>query len=238
MFQRKGARPSVVFLTAICLFVFCAAGGWAASLCGGAHPASISIRDDFNTGNLKAWEMPFPEDWEILQQGNLHYLHMLRNREPLVPRRPMQFARLKGIKVGSFTLDVKVRREGHSMMVVFNYVDSLHFYYVHLSENTGKEISVHNGLFIVDGGPRRRIAGMEAAPALPDRSWHNVRIVRNVDTGSIQVFLDKETQPRFSVIDHTFTCGQVGLGSFDETGDFAQFRLRSKDAQRSTTASN
>jgi hypothetical protein len=234
MFQRKKARISVVFLAAICLSAFGAAGGWAASLCGGAHPTSLSIQDNFSAGNLKAWEMPFPEDWQILQQGNLHYLHMLRNREPEVPRRPVQFARLKGVKVGSFTLDVKVRRTGHSMIVVFNYVDSLHFYYVHLSENPGTQISVHNGIFIVDGGPRRRIAGLEAAPALPDNSWHNVRIVRNVDTGSIQVFLDKETQPRFSVIDHTFTCGQVGLGSFDETGDFAQFRLRSKDAQRSS----
>ena len=106
--------------------------------------------------------MPFAEDWEILQQGDVHYLHMKRNREPLVPRRPMQFARLKGVKVGSFTLNVDVRRAGGSMIVVFNYVDGLHFYYVHLSENPGTQISVHNGIFLVNGKPRYRIAGLEA----------------------------------------------------------------------------
>lgn len=192
-----------------------------------APKANLSIQDDFTSGNLNAWELPFPEDWEIFTEGNLHYLHMKRSREPGVPRRPLQFARLKGVKAGSFTLNVNVRRAGGSMIVVFDYVDTLHFYYVHLSENPGTQIAVHNGIFIVDGGDRRRIAGLDAAAALPDRAWHDVRIVRNVSSGAIQVFMDHETTPRFSVIDHTFTSGQVGLGSFDETGDFAHFRLDS-----------
>ena len=227
-------RIRAVFLVAVCLFVVCASSPSAFSQCGGPHPAKISIQHDFASGSLKAWDMLFPEDWEILQQGNLHYLHMKRNREPGVPRRPLQFALLKGVKVGSFTLNVNVRRAGGSMIVVFNYVDTLHFYYVHLSENPGTQISVHNGIFIVNGKPRYRIAGLHAAPALPDKAWHHVRIVRKVGTGSIQVFVDNEKQPRFSVIDHTFTCGQVGLGSFDETGDFSQFKLQSKDAEVSS----
>jgi len=229
MYKLKRIHTPGVLLAAFGLVAFYAVPALAASPCGGTRTASISILDNFNTGNLKAWEMPFPEDWEIRKEGDLHYLHMKRNRPPELPRHPVQFARLKGVKVGSFTLNVKVRREGGSMMVVFNYVDPLHFYYVHLSENPGTQISVHNGIFIVDGGPRRRIAGLNASSALPDRSWHDVRIVRNVRTGSIQVFLDDQTVPRFSVVDRTFTCGQVGLGSFDETGDFAQFQLRSND---------
>jgi hypothetical protein len=32
------------------------------------------------------------------------------------------------------------------------------------------------------------------------------------------------------VVDNTFKCGQVGLGSFDETGDFTDFELLSNDA--------
>jgi hypothetical protein len=232
----KDIRFAGIFVVAVCLFVFSAANERALSQCGGPHPAKISIQHDFTSGSLKAWDMPFPEDWKILQQGDLHYLHMKRNREPGVPRRPLQFARLKGVKVGSFTLNVNVRRAGGSMIVVFNYVDTLHFYYVHLSENPGTQISVHNGIFIVNGKPRYRIAGLEATPALPDRAWHHVRIVRNVRTGSIQVFLDNQTQPKFSIVDRTYSCGQVGLGSFDETGDFSQFQLQSKDAELSAAA--
>ena len=205
-----------------------------------ARPAlrSITFHDDFSSGNLDAWQLPYSEDWVIGSEGPLHFLHMLRNREPLVPRRPMQFALLKGslksgdegVTVGSFTLQARARRMQSSLLMVFNYVDTLHFYYTHLSVDSGVKQPVHNGIFLVDGAPRRRIAGTEAAPVLPDQNWHKVRVERQVSSGSIEVFVDDEPQPRFSVTDHTFTCGQVGLGSFDETGDFADVHLTSSDA--------
>lgn len=230
--SRFRSLPSAAPLfIAFSFFLVCAVLTGPSSLGGGPRGRRLSIRDNFDSANLNAWAVPFPEDWQILSEGSLHYLHMLRSRPPGVPRRPLQFARLKNVNVGSFVLDVKVRRAGGSMIVVFNYADTLHFYYVHLSENPGTQIAVHNGIFIVNGAPRKRIAGLDAAPALPDRSWHDVRIVRDVHSGSIKIFLDKQTKPRFSVIDRTFRCGQVGLGSFDETGDFAQFRLHSEDAQ-------
>lgn len=197
-----------------------------------AHPASrqVNFHGDFSSGKLDAWQFPFPEDWVVREEGPLHFLHMLRDRDPLVPRRPQQFARIKGINVGSFTLETRLRREHSSLLIAFNYVDTLHFYYTHLSVDAGAKVNVHNGLFIVDGGPRRRIAGVEASPVLPDKNWHNVRVERDVNSGSIKVFVDADAQPRFSVVDKTFKCGQVGLGSFDETGDFTDVRLTSKDA--------
>ncbi|MGO8815821.1 MAG: hypothetical protein ACLQVG_14310 [Terriglobia bacterium] len=195
-----------------------------------AATGRIDFHDDFSSGKLDAWQFPFAEDWVVRTEGPLHYLHMLRNREPLVPRRPQQFARIKGINVGSFTLEARVRRAGGSMAIAFNYVDNLHFYYTHLSVDPGTKVDVHNGIFLVDGAPRRRIAGVEAAAALPDTNWHKVRVERNADSGSIKVFVDDDTQPRFAVIDKTFKCGQVGLGSFDETGDYADVKLSSKDA--------
>jgi hypothetical protein len=116
------------------------------------------------------------------------------------------------------------------MIVVFNYVDTLHFYYTHLSSDRGTEQPVHNGLFIVNGEPRKRIAGTEAAPALPNQEWHKVRVARDSRTGSIEVFVDDQKTPLFSVVDRTFTCGQIGIGSFDETGDFDDISLSSGDA--------
>jgi len=193
-------------------------------------PGKINFHDDFASGKLDGWQFPFPEDWAIKEEGGLRYLHMLRSRDPLVPRRPQQFALIKGISVGSFALETRVRREGTSLLIVFNYVDTLHFYYAHLSADPGAKVAVHNGVFLVDGAPRRRIAGLEAAPALPDRNWHKVRVERDVTSGWIKVFVDDEPQPRFSVVDNTFKCGQVGLGSFDETGDFTDFELSSNDA--------
>ena len=194
----------------------------------------ISFHDDFESGDLASWQFPYPEDWAILSenssQGINHYLHMKRNREPGVPRRPLQFALLKKAKVGSFDLHTRLRREGKSMIVVFNYVDTLHFYYAHLSADRGQQDAVHNGIFIVNGEPRKRIAGIDAPPALPDRDWHRVRLTRDARAGAIQVFMDDAHEPLFSVVDDAFTCGQVGIGSFDETGDFDDVVLNSNDA--------
>ena len=217
-------------LLAVLVLCFAALSILTTSIPARPAPRTINFRDDFSSGKLDAWQLPFPEDWVVKEQEPLHYLHMLRSREPLVPRRPQQFALLKGITVGSFTLETRVRREGRSMLIVFNYVDTLHFYYTHLSVDPGAKVDVHNGIFMVDGAPRRRIAGLEAAPALPDTNWHKVRVQRDVTSGWIKVFVDDDPQPRFSVVDNTFKCGQVGLGSFDETGDFTDFRLKSKDA--------
>jgi len=191
---------------------------------------SIDFRTDFESGDLSHWQFPYPEDWVILAEGPNHYLHMQRNREPGVPRRPLQFARLRKANVGSFALETRIRREGKSMIIVFNYVDTLHFYYAHLSVDRGTAQPVHNGIFIVNGEPRKRIAATEADPALPDREWHTVRLRRDVPSGSIEVFADDRKEPLFKVIDHMFTCGEIGIGSFDETGDFDDIRLSSPDA--------
>ena len=156
MYKPRGVRVPTVLLAILTLIAVYAAFVWPRPLHGAAE--SLSFQDDFDSGALHAWEMPFPEDWEILQEDSLHYLHMKRPQPPGVPRRPLQFARLKGVKAGSFTLNAKVRRAGGSMIIVFNYVDTLHFYYVHLSKDPGTQIAVHNGIFIVDGGDRRRIA--------------------------------------------------------------------------------
>ncbi len=195
----------------------------------------VSFHDDFESGDRGWWQFPHPEDWAILSEkdaalGVNHYLHMKRNREPGVPRRPLQFALLKKAKVGSFDFQTRLHREGKSMIIVFNYVDTLHFYYAHLSADRGQQDAVHNGIFIVNGEPRKRIAGIDAPPALPDREWHRVRLTRDARAGTIQVFMDDAHEPLFSVVDDTFTCGQVGIGSFDETGDFDDVVLNSNDA--------
>lgn len=190
----------------------------------------LNFHCDFSPKELSEWIFPHAEDWVSKTENGRTYMHMLRPRDPGVPRRPLQFARLKNVNVGSFDLSVKVRREGRSMLIVFNYVDTLHFYYTHVSRDRGTFQPVHNGIFLVDGGPRRRIAGTEAQPALPNTNWHTIRVVRNVKTGLIQVYSDVQKKPLFSVVDHHFTCGQIGLGSFDETGDFADLKIKSSDA--------
>src|ERR1700739_2152919 len=112
MYRLRGIRFPALFLAPVFRIVFYAIFLSTVHLYGDTGTASLSIREDFHPDSLNAWDLPYPDDWEILKEGSLDYLHMKRSRDPGVPRRPLQFVRLKSAKVGSFTLNVKVRRAG------------------------------------------------------------------------------------------------------------------------------
>jgi hypothetical protein len=226
--RRHPWRAHIVLGTFLAAGLIAAGLGYSNNAMAALH--KLSLHCNFSPKELNEWIFPHAEDWVSKTEDGQTYMHMLRPRDPGVPRRPLQFARLKGVNAGSFDLSVKVRRQGSSMIIVFNYVDTMHFYYTHVSHDRGTFQPVHNGIFLVDGGPRRRIAGTQAQPALPDTKWHTIRVVRNAKTGLIEVYSDVQKKPLFSVVDHHFTCGQIGLGSFDETGDFADLKIHSSDA--------
>lgn len=225
--RRHSRQAHIVLGTFLAAGLIAAGLGYSNNALAALH--RLSFHCNFSPKELNEWIFPHAEDWVSKTEDGRTYMHMLRPRDPGVPRRPLQFARLKNVNAGSFDLSVNVRRQGSSMIIVFNYVDTLHFYYTHISRDRGTIQPVHNGIFLVDGGPRRRIAGTQAQPALPDTKWHTIRVVRNAKTGLIEVFSDVQKKPLFSVVDHHFTCGQIGLGSFDETGDFADLKIHSSD---------
>ena len=179
---------------------------------------------DFENNNLDDWYLPDPEVWTIKNEGGNHILHLteggLMGKNP---RRPVRFALFKPGCVTSFDLRVRLRKDpkdGESdLLIAFGYQDRLHFYYAHLS-NDDKSPVAHNGLFKVDNADRQRIAGLGAKPALSDTEWHDVRIERNVDSGSIKLFMDGHSAPVFEVIDKSMIHGLVGFGSFNDTGVF------------------
>jgi len=186
---------------------------------------------DFEDGSLAEWYLAVPGDWKIVEHGGNHVLRLDRaGPVGARPRRPVKFALWKPGCVGSFDLEVRVKRdpilqtEG-DVLVIFGFQDKLHFYYAHLSSDDGN-VAVHNGLFRVNGGDRERIAGTGARPALPDEEWRRVRVLRNTQSGEIQLFLDDDAEPRFQVTDRTHGYGLVGVGSFDNTGQFDDLRLR------------
>ena len=184
---------------------------------------------DFENGNLDDFYLPDSEVWTIKNESGNHVLHLseggLMGEKP---RRPVRFALLKPACVGSFDLRLRLRKDpkqGESdLLVAFGYQDRLHFYYAHLS-NDDENPTAHNGLFKVDDADRLRIAGLGAKPALSDAEWHDVRIERNTESGSIKVFMDEQSAPIFQVPifqvkDKSITHGLVGFGSFNDTGVF------------------
>ena len=188
----------------------------------------IVATEDFSQ-SADNWEPKDPSAWKVVKQGSESFYSMFKDSsyKPEV-RSPVNFALLKDISVSDFVLDVDMRSTqevyGHQdLCLFFGYQDASHFYYVHL----GREADAHaNSIFLVNGEPRVCIAQTRTDGTNWSKKWHHVRIKRDIEKGTIEVFFDDMKKPVMTTTDKHFVHGRVGIGSFDDTGDFDNFQLR------------
>jgi hypothetical protein len=56
--------------------------------------------------------------------------------------------------------------------------------------------------------------------------------VRRIEDGAIEVYFDDLTTPVMTATDKRFSWGRVGIGSFDDTGNWDDVTLRGVKAER------
>lgn len=137
-------------------------------------------------------------------------------------RSPFNRCLIKDVTVGNFVLDLKFQSTkkdyGHrDLCLFFGFQDPSHHYYVHFGKKTDDHA---NQIFIVNDKPRTKISTKTTAGTNWDDEWHHARIVRDVESGRIEIFFDDMKKPVMTATDKTFAWGQVGIGSFDDTGRF------------------
>jgi hypothetical protein len=188
----------------------------------------ILVDEDFEAGSDR-WQPVDAQSWKIVKtpQGNVYSLFKNSKYQPPY-RSPVNIALLKDVVVSDFVLDLRlqstVKDYNHrSMVVLFGYQDPAHFYYVHFGKRTDDHA---NQIFIVDGAPRLKISTRTTPGTAWDDAWHRVKIVRAVADGKIDVYFDDIDNPVMTAVDKTFTWGQIGIGAFDDLGNFDQIVLR------------
>lgn len=190
----------------------------------------VVTTENFNKGAAN-WEPKDPSAWKVVKQGDNSFYSMFKDSsyKPEV-RSPVNFALLKEVTVSDFVLDVDMRSTqevyGHQdLCLFFGYQDPSHFYYVHL----GREADAHaNSIFLVNGEPRVSIAQKRTDGTAWTKDWHHVRIKRDTSKGTIEVYFDDMKKPVMTTVDKHFLHGRIGIGSFDDTGDFDNLSLRGK----------
>jgi hypothetical protein len=189
----------------------------------------ILFADDFESGDLSRWAATDPVAWKIEANGGNHVFSQFAQSHAQTPvRSPFNRAVLAGLPVGSFQLDVDLRSTARdyphrSLCLFFGYQDPLHFYYVHLGQQTDDHA---NQVFIVNEAPRTKISTLTSEGTPWDNEWHRVRVTRDVESGDIAVYFDDLERPIMKAKDKTFNWGMVGIGSFDDTGEFDNIVLR------------
>ena len=202
-----------------------------ASLAGAADDLPSLLKEDFKRG-FSAWKTTDPNAWRVMEpgKGSNRVLELFGKSNYAPPHRsPFNIAILKYHTVGDFELTAKVQTTkesyGHrDMCLFFGYQDPVHFYYVHLGQKADDHA---NQIFIVNDAPRTKISE-KSTDGTPwnDGEWHDVKIIREVESGLIEVYFDDMKTPVMSAHDKTFEWGKVGLGSFDDTGMWDDVELR------------
>jgi hypothetical protein len=190
----------------------------------------LVFADDFTRG-ADAWQPTDAAAWKVidLKGGGKAFSQFKQSNYKPPHRSPLNFALRKDVRVADFVLDAKVLStvkdyDHRDMCLFFGYQDKAHYYYVHLGKKTDDRA---NQIFIVNGADRVKIS-TKTTPGTPwqDGHWHHVRVVRDVKSGKIEVYFDDLKTPAMVATDTTFTWGQVGIGSFDDTGDWTDVKLR------------
>lgn len=192
------------------------------------------FEDDFEKG-ADRWEPTDLKAWRIVQTDRGKVYNQFQNSKYRPPHRsPYNISLVKGVQVGDFVLTVKVQSTNkgagahRDMCLFFNYRDPAHFYYVHLGKRPDPNSSQ---IMIVNDAPRKMIT-KNKSPGIPwDDKWHRVKIVRRTADGTIAIYFDDMKKPVMTAVDKTFTSGRVGIGSFDDNGNWDDFKLCGKRAK-------
>ena len=189
----------------------------------------VIFADSFNDGAAQ-WMPTDPDAWKVVDlDGNRVYSQFKKHSDYRPPHRsPLNISLVNDHYVGDFVLTTRVRSTHQDYVhrdvcLFFGYQDPAHFYYVHLGKKTDEHA---NQIFIVNDKPRTKISLTTTPGTDWDDAWHEVKIVRRVDDGTIEIYFDDMTSPVMTAKDTTFSWGRVGVGSFDDTGDWDDFTLR------------
>lgn len=195
----------------------------------------LLLREDFARGTDR-WEALDPEGWKTAEEKGARFFRQFDKQSKYKPphRSPLHIALLRDLVVGDFQLTVRARSTcedyGHrDLCLFFGYQDAAHFHYVHFGKKTDDHA---NQIFIVNGKDRVKVSTRTTPGTNWDDEWHTLRIERAVKTGAIDVFFDNMKEPVMVAQDKTLTWGRVGIGSFDDTGDWDDFELRGERVKR------
>ena len=191
--------------------------------------AEPAFKADFEDGKMDGWEPTDANAWKIedVEGNKVLCLHKRKSDYKPKVRSPFNITWLKEPKFASFVLDLKaqstVKDYGHrDLCLFFGKQDASHFYYVHMANKADPHA---HSIFAVDGKPRVSIVKERTNGVVWGDQWHHLRIIRDAENGSIQVFFDDMEKPIMSTTDKRFVEGQIGVGSFDDTGRFDDLRI-------------
>ncbi|MCP4092668.1 MAG: hypothetical protein GY747_04385 [Planctomycetes bacterium] len=165
---------------------------------------------DFSYSDTRIW------DWTRWDGGALGFSEG-SSYQPAF-RSPTTYALVKDLTVDNFIMEAEVMQTGkeyghRDLCFFFAFESPSKFGYVHLA--TSPDQNAHN-IFTVNEAARAPLAPVAEQGIDWGETWHVVKIQKLGRNEPIEVFFDSE--PILNADGSVFGQGQVGFGSFDDSG--------------------
>ena len=149
-------------------------------------------------------------------------------------RAPFSWSVWQGAKPRGFVANMRAKcltpvlNLRRDVILVFSWRDAEHFDYVHFSAQSDE---FHNVIMKVDGADRKALPHeIKPTARLTDENWHDLRVWVDAASGTVRAYADDMAKPILQATDKSLAAGHVGIGSFDDTAEFASFSLAPLDA--------
>ena len=191
---------------------------------------------DFREPNaLHDFQFSDPAAWRLGTQNGRYFMEQFRpSKYEYKVRSPYNIGLLRTLRLRNFILECDLLQTGkdyghRDMCLFYNFQNRSHFYYSHIA--TKPDNHAH-GCFLVDNKPRIRIDGDRTNGFdWGKNTWHQFRLVRNADRGTISLFADGGNTPIMTATDKTFGWGHLGFGTFDDTGRVSNVKIWAPETQ-------
>lgn len=197
----------------------------------------VDLAEDFQLDQpADTWTLRTPQRWSIGHQGKRRFLQLAGPPpQPATPdqHHALELAVYNPYQFRSFNLSVRVRLDDSSSStvggpcIIFGRQDDTHFYQVnpftaaHQADTALVRVEGQNRTSLVP--PGRRPTPLAAGP-----DWHKLDLIRDVDAGTITVYLDAydpQTKPWLEVKDLAYDWGHIALGASGGPASFAHLLI-------------
>jgi hypothetical protein len=189
----------------------------------------VYSQDFKSPDSMKDFTFTDPEAWKLTQADGKGALELVKQSKYKPPfRSPVNIARLTGKKFTDVIIEADCQQTGkeyghRDMIFVYGWQSPSQFYYTHIA--TAADDHAHN-CFIVNNAARLKFATETTKGAQWGlATWRKVRIERKGSDGTVRVFFDDMKTPIMAGSDKTFAEGEIGFGSFDDTGKITNIKV-------------
>ena len=197
--------------------------------CCASNSRTAAMENDLFADPAK-WTFGDSKAWKWSGEGKDRVLQLTaQSTDKPKYRSPFNLAWFEGKEWKDFTLTAELRLTkfdagNNDLCIAFGRAAENRFYYAHLGEKADEP---HHQIHLVDNADRKPITVFRTSGTpWKEGTWHKVKIVRNTGTGDIGVWFDDTEKPVLTAKDKTLSWGKIGLGSFDDLGEFRNVKVK------------